>query len=322
MNIKHASELFIHYCQAGKNLSAHTLKAYQIDLNDFIKYLGSQSKITECDKYKIREFVAYLKEQRKLKESTIKRRLTCIKILFNWMEDEELIKSNPCHRLNIQIKIPDRLPRSLHTEQLQKIFASPQKNLNATNFIKFKQNDFSNKKLFNQLTTLLALEILFSTGIRVGELVSIKQEDISLSEGVIKIIGKGNRQRRVFISSDELHSLIVFYISNHHHHCIETKLLFINSRGTPASTQFIRSLIRQSGKQANLPQRITPHMFRHSCATHLLEEGVDIRFVQRLLGHHCITTTQIYTHVSDNSLKDVISSANIRKRLEVESMDN
>ena len=317
MNLKKACDLFINYCQAGKNLSAHTLKAYQVDLKYFKKYLGPESEIGECDKYKIREFVAYLKEEKKLKESTIKRRLTCIKILFNWMEDESLIESNPCHRLNIRIKIPDRLPRSLNTDHLQKIFAAPQKNLNSSNLNQLKNNDFSNKKLFNQLTTLLALEVLFSTGIRVGELVSIKLDDISLSEGVIKIIGKGNRQRRVFISSEELYALIVFYISQRQYHNAGTKVLLINSRGTSASTQFIRSLVRKSGHQANMPQRITPHMFRHSCATHLLEEGVDIRFVQRLLGHHSITTTQIYTHVSDTCLKDVISGANIRKRLEV-----
>jgi len=317
MNITKASDLFINYCRAGKNLSAHTLKAYQVDLKNFIQYLGPKYQIGDCDKYKIREFVAFLKEKKKLKESTIKRRLTCIKILFNWLEDEGLIENNPCHRLNIRIKIPDRLPRSLHSDQLQQIFSSPQKNLNSTNLNDLKQNDYCNKKLFNQLTTLVALEILFSTGIRVGELVSIKLDDISLAERVIKIIGKGNRQRRVFISSEELYALIVFYISQRQYHSTGTKVLLINSRGTPASTQFIRSLVRKSGNQANLTQRITPHMLRHSCATHLLEEGVDIRFVQRLLGHHSITTTQMYTHVSDSSLKDVISSANIRKRLEV-----
>ncbi len=319
MNIAQACDLYSTYCETIRNLSLHTLKAYDIDLNEFKKYTGENKDINLCDKYKIRGFVAYL-QKRKLKESSVKRRLACIKTLFNWLEEEELISHNPCYRLNITIKIPKRLPRSLSRTELQKLFSASHNPLNVNELSELNTIQFDTARKFNLLTTIVSLEILFATGMRVGELVSINLSDIDLIEGVISIIGKGNRQRRVFITSDELIKLLKFYVTQRILRQPGTDNLLINSRGAAASTQFIRGLIRNTGIHKKINKQITPHMLRHSCATQLLESGVDIRYVQRLLGHHSISTTEIYTHVSDNSLRDVISHANIREG--VKTMNN
>lgn len=311
MKTMKACELYLSYCQSIRNLSGHTLKAYSIDLNEFKKFTKENDDINGYDKFKIREFVVYLQDN-KLKESSIKRRLACIKTFFNWLEEEDMVTSNPCYRLNITIKIPKRLPRSLNKFELHNLLDIPQKQLNISDLSELHSIQFDTVKKFNHLTTIVALEILFTTGIRVAELVSIKSQDIDLNEGVITIIGKGDRQRRVFITSNDHIQLLKHYIQQRQHRNLSTNHLLINSRGKMATTQFIRSLVRKSGINANLEKRITPHMLRHSCATQLLESGVDIRFVQQLLGHHSISTTQIYTHVSDSSLKEVICNANIR----------
>ncbi|MCW8931798.1 MAG: tyrosine-type recombinase/integrase [Gammaproteobacteria bacterium] len=319
MNIAQACDLYSTYCETIRNLSKHTLKAYDLDLKEFKKYTGENKNIDSCDKYKIRDFVAYLKK-RNLKESSIKRRLACIKTLFNWLEEEELIAQNPCYRLNITIKIPKRLPRSLSRTELQKLFNASHQPLNVSKLSELNTIQFNTARKFNLLTTIASLEILFSTGMRVGELVSINLSDIDLIDGVISIIGKGNRQRRVFITSDELIKLLKLYVTQRFSRQPSTDNFFINSRGTAASTQFIRGLIRNTGIRKKINKQITPHMLRHSCATQLLESGVDIRYVQRLLGHHSISTTEIYTHVSDSSLRDVLCHANIRGG--VKTMDN
>ena len=163
----------------------------------------------------------------------------------------------------------------------------------------------------NKLTCLLAVELFFSTGMRVSELVNVKINHIFLSEKKIKILGKGQRERFVFLPNKELTDLVSSYLSLREITKPTHNLLLINSRGKEASPHFIRKLIRQMSSLAKI-DKITPHMYRHSAACQLLESGVDIRFVQRLLGHQSILTTQLYTHVNDSVLQKKIAKANTR----------
>jgi len=168
---------------------------------------------------------------------------------------------------------------------------------------------------FNSLTARISAELLFATGIRVAELAALRDDDIDLTCGVITIIGKGSRQRRVYIPDAEIRELIVTYrqARNSRHHLEDSFLT--NSRGGAASAQYIRKLVRKLAESAALTRRVTPHMFRHSVATYLLEEGVDIRYVQRLLGHRSIATTEIYTHVADEALKSRVIERHPRKAI-------
>lgn len=324
MFMKDACEQFITQCKIDKNLSPNTLRAYNIDLQQFQLFIGADSPASDCDKNRLRAYLAYLLEERELKESSVKRRIACLKTMFRWLEEEELLDSNPFRRLNFRIRIPPRLPKILSREETRKLLLAPTQRLKLDGNLNYQTLPLENLFLgkFNHFTTLLTLELLFCTGLRVGELVSITLNDISVREGVITIIGKGNRQRRVFIPDNEVRSLVTQYIHSRKRLNPDTNILLLNSRGRAASTQFIRKLVIEAGKSAGIRCHVTPHMLRHSAATQLLESGLDIRYVQKLLGHHCISVTQIYTHVSDENLKEMICKINPRRRVMDENSDN
>lgn len=238
-----------------------------------------------------------------------------------------MLKKNPFHRLSLKIKLPNRLPCALTRLELYSLQNTPLKTLGLTSRKAYKASkiiqESSNRQGFIQLTTLLSIELLFATGIRVGELSQISIYDIIFEEGIINIIGKGDRERQVFLPDQSIRILIQAYLKVRIKFSPTTENLLINTRGTPASTQLIRILIRKTGEKAELTRRVTPHMLRHSTATHLLNAGVDIRYVQRLLGHQSILTTQIYTHVSDSQLKKAVCKAHpIAQIMGGISMDN
>ena len=158
----------------------------------------------------------------------------------------------------------------------------------------------------------MATELLFATGMRVSELASLMDAAVDVDDGTITIIGKGNRQRRVFVP-DDLKSLLTDYRTARDRAASSADTFLVNSRGEAASPQMIRRLIRLHGERSSVRDRVTPHMFRHSVATYLLEEGMDIRYVQRLLGHRSISTTEIYTHVADAALKVRITERHPRR---------
>ena len=315
-SLKRAVDYFVDYCRISKGLSSNTLKAYCIDLENFKIFCGSRIDLKKIKKEQIRKFLTYLVKTKDLKPSSVKRKIACLKAFFVWLENEDKIDRSPFYKSGIKISIPARLPNTLSTEELQKLFKlgkrfneQARKSLNIDRL----SSKYLDLKDFNSFTTHLALEIMFTTGIRVGELVAIRIKDIDLIEGTIKVIGKGNKQRKVFLVDEEIKNLIQRYIETRNQFTPITQTLLINSRGLSATTQIIRLYFREASQKANLGRKITPHMLRHSAATHLLEAGVDIRFVQKLLGHNSITTTQIYTQVSDRSLQNTITQANTRK---------
>ena len=318
MTIQEAIKQFLVHCQFSKNLSDNTLKAYSIDFRKFKGFIGSGKEISDCDVFCLRDYMRYLFEKCGLKETSIKRRMASLKVMFRWLEYNEIIKINPFHRLDTKIKLPKRLPRGLTRDELKDLIKTSNQDIGIDRELIYERSRFIpvlRNSQFRQLTALVAVEILFCTGIRVGELVKITLGGVNLKESTISIVGKGDRERRVFIPVKQVKRLIDTYIKIRELRGPETELLLINSRNNPASTQYIRKLIRLAGERAGIAQRVTPHMLRHSTATHLLEAGVDIRKVQRLLGHQSIATTQIYTHVSDASLKSAICRFHPRKKI-------
>nr|VFJ87971.1 MAG: Phage integrase family protein [Candidatus Kentron sp. H]VFJ89950.1 MAG: Phage integrase family protein [Candidatus Kentron sp. H]VFJ96326.1 MAG: Phage integrase family protein [Candidatus Kentron sp. H] len=155
-----------------------------------------------------------------------------------------------------------------------------------------------------------------------GELITIDIQDLDIREGTIRIHGKGDRERIVFLPDENLRSLLRIYLKARGAAFPLTERVIITPQGRAANTQYVRLLVRKAGEAAGIGQRITPHMLRHSTATHLLNSGVDIRHVQKLLGHQSITTTQIYTQVSTDMLKRVIAEGHPMRGMWEESMDN
>lgn len=307
---------YLLYCNKTKNLSDYTLKAYRIDLAQFQAYVGDEELIDSIDKVKIRQFHHFLSDKG-YTPATIKRKLACIKSMFRWLELDDVVDINPFNKVKIDIKSPKKLPKNIPSRTIRKIILEAKKQIGLVKQSQYTSTEITSKivsgKGLNKLTTLVSLELLLCTGLRVAELVGIDINDISLRERKIRVMGKGARERYVFIPDIELCELLKAYIELRFVTSPDNSSFLVNSRGKPASTQFIRKLIRIVSESADVKDKITPHMFRHSAACELLEAGVDIRFVQRLLGHHSISTTELYTFVSDNALKQKISKANVRR---------
>jgi site-specific recombinase XerD len=291
-----AASSFLRHCQSIRKLSPHTIRAYELDLARFSGFLGKRSSVAICDKTRIHDYVRHLFDVRELKEASVKRHLATLRSLFHWLEEEHDGIEDPFRGARIRIRMPKRLPRVIARADLRRLLLH------------------TPPPAFSDLTAYVATELLFATGMRVSELAGLLDAAVDLEDGTITIIGKGNRQRRVFVP-DELKTVLSDYRTARDRAAATADTFLINSRGAAASPQMIRRLIRLHGERSEVRDRVTPHMFRHSVATYLLEEGVDIRYVQRLLGHRSISTTEIYTHVADAALKVRITERHPRRRI-------
>ncbi|MBQ4811362.1 tyrosine-type recombinase/integrase [Pseudoalteromonas luteoviolacea] len=313
MVVREACRHFLLHCQYVRKLSPHTLRAYERDLDTFVTLVDEKS-VLNIDKHHLKLYLFNL-HQTDLGIRSIKRRVACLKSMFRWLEQEEIITSNPMLKVDTTLKVPNQLPRNIPKKNLRKMLKTAREELGLTKGQGYELQSvgalINSAKDLNKLTCVLSLELLFATGVRVSELVSIEMNHIMLKERKVKVLGKGQRERFVFLPSIEILTLLNTYTSVRSKLEIESIFLLVNSRGNQASPHFVRKLLRETAEKASI-DRITPHMYRHSSACQLLESGVDIRYVQKLLGHQSILTTQLYTHVNDNELQKKITKANIR----------
>lgn len=294
MLFRDAASAFIRHCQSIRKLSPHTTRAYELDLAGFTQFLGKRAAVSTCDKTVIHNYVRHLFDVRTLKESSVKRHLATLRSLFRWLEEDDQVAEDPFRGTRIRIRMPKRLPRVIARADLRRLLLHEQ------------------PPSFADLTAYVATELLFATGMRVSELASLLDAAVDVDDGTITIIGKGNRQRRVYVP-DDIKSLLRDYRTARDRSPSTAVTFLVNSRGDAASPQMIRRLVRLHGERSEVRDRVTPHMFRHSVATYLLEEGVDIRYVQRLLGHRSISTTEMYTAVADSALKVRITEKHPRR---------
>lgn len=294
---------YLEYCKYSRNLSDHTIRAYTQDLDDFIAFIKPKYQLQDIDKSQLSKYIQSLSKKRQLSPATTKRRVACLRTFFQWLLKNQHIEQSPFYNLDIRIKLPKQLPKSLSRQELKRLNSQASKDLRITNLLN-KQEDINIQNL--ELTTYLSILIMATTGMRVGELVSIQLNDVYLDDGRIKIMGKGSRERNVYIINNEIIKLLKRYQKKREQHQLQHQHLLVNKNLNPLSTQTIRYRIKKI--QSTLPnaRTITPHMLRHTAATLLIEDGLDIRYVQKLLGHSSISTTEIYTHVSDRALKEAL----------------
>ena len=310
--------LYLKICEQRKNLSKYTLKAYRLDLAQFELIVGSDLGIARITKVELANFHHKLVEL-ELAPSSIKRKIACVRAMFRWLELDEVIQLNPFHQFRAEIKLPRKLPKNVAASELHKMIQCGKSDLGMASHATYQEEELllgiETKKSLNKLSTLMALELMLSTGMRVGELAGICISNIDIDERKIKILGKGARERYVYLPDADLCELTRAYIKARQMAEPKDSNFLVNSRGSPASTQFLRKLIKNIAIRASTKSKVTPHMLRHSAACELLESGLDIRFVQRLLGHSSISTTEIYTHVSDSLLKEKVTLADVRGRI-------
>lgn len=293
MILKEVCRQFLEHCGSTSNLSLHTMRAYCSDLDEAQRYFGFRRQMDVLKKEPLRQYIHYMREDRQLKETTIKRRLASLKLLFKWAMLEKFVTENPFDSLNERIRLPKRLPRALDR--------ADQAALRNAVTLEPKNDGFI------AVRDKTAIHFLLDTGIRVGELVAIELADISLADRSVVIHGKGNRQRLVYLPQRGLVQKIKQYLAWRSSLPTYSEKLFIDGNGAPISSPKVRTSLRDLAKAAGISRHVTPHMLRHTCATQWLESGLDIRYVQRLLGHHSISTTEIYTHVSDQGLREALA---------------
>lgn len=305
LNYTQPTRHYLEYCQYQKKLNEKTLKAYRIDTAQFQEFIDH----TEYDSIKdlLSSYVTYLHKEYKPK--TVKRKIASIKAFFTWMEYEETIKENPFSKINLRFHEPKVLPKTISFDVIEHLLKTAYKEMENTNVTAYQKQIY--------LRNVAVLELLFASGMRVSELCSLKTDDINLVSGEIRIWGKGAKERIITITNPEVLKIIREYRSTFHGQTDSIEYLFINREKKRLSEQSVRIIINKYTQKANIRKHLTPHMFRHSFATLLLEEDVDIRYIQQILGHSSITTTQIYTHVSTKKQNDILSTKHPRNHMYV-----
>lgn len=289
MNVENACAGFLDYCRRERHLASNTLCAYEQDVTEFCRFVPGRP-VNEITGDELVAYSQHLASVRQLAPATIKRRLACLRAMFSRLARQGVVQATPFGTVDLRVRIPTRLPRCLGIAEIRALLRTAE---------------------HVSRTTHLAAVLLFATGVRVSELASIRVGDIDIEQRSIRILGKGSRERQVFLPDEGTAALVRDYIAAEHLPGATSDRLLINACGRSANSACLRGRIKALARRAGLTRSVTPHMLRHTAATALMEAGVDIRFVQRLLGHQTISTTQLYTHVSDRALKAAIVGANV-----------
>lgn len=307
-NLQDIIKDYLTFCKSQKRLDSKTLKAYSIDLKQFAAFLTPNyvNNVLLINREVLENFIAFLHNSYKPK--TVKRKLASLKAFFHFLEYRDFIEINPFNKMQIRFREPLLLPKTipLHTIELflSTIYSS---HANA-------KTDFQKRQTARDIAVI---ELLFATGMRISELCSLKYKDIDLYDRVVRIYGKGAKERQLQICNDCVISALENYICIYQTTPKDDNYFFINTSGTRMSEQSVRNMIVKYCNLAGISQHITPHMFRHSFATLLLEEDVDIRYIQEMLGHSSINVTEIYTHVSMAKQKNILMTKHPRRNMEI-----
>ncbi|MBS6603376.1 MAG: site-specific tyrosine recombinase XerD [Brachyspira sp.] len=295
---KHDLENFRSYILVEKNFSKHTAKAYYSDIMDFLLWLGDTA-LESVNFSKIREYLHFI-QKFNYKKTTLARKIASLRTFYKYLYREKRVESNPAMNLNSP-KRPKQLPKFLTQYEVEQIL---------NNITIDTPAGYRNKAI---------LELLWATGMRVSELSGLNFEDLNLENNEIRVFGKGSKERIILVT-DRAKTYLQRYIETarplvakgYRTENNENSPVFINNTGFRLQTRTIRNVINEIVEKIQLPKHVTPHVFRHSFATHLIENGADLRVVQELLGHASISNTQIYTHVSSQHLKEVYNETHPR----------
>lgn len=276
---------FTNYLKYERNYSINTIMAYENNIKKFLSYCKTRNikHMKDIDYKFIRNYISYLYEK-KYQAKSITRMISALRSFFKYLKKEDRVDTNPLDLITSP-KVEKKLPKYLTINDVEKILNAP---------------DMSNKV---GVRDAFILELLYVTGIRVSELTSIKLNDISMSEKKIKIMGKGSKERIVYYGS-RCQDLLNKYLKIRKEFLrLPNDFLILSNMGKQMSTREIRNIINRLKAKAGIDINISPHTFRHTFATHMLNEGADLRSVQELLGHENLSTTTIYTHLTNEKLR-------------------
>lgn len=294
-------EQYLEFCQYRKELNKNTLKAYRIDLEQYLSYI----KEDILSKVKIEEYITEL--HKKYKQKTVKRKIASIKAFYRYLEEEERLEGgNPFIKIRVRFKETESLPRIIPRKEIERLL----------NYMYTIMGQSGREAAIYR--DLSVIEMFFATGARVYEISNLKIQDIDLDNGTIKLFGKGNKERYVQVGSQEVLQVMREYYKLNQQEIDKCGFFFVNRQGKRFSEQSIRRMLCKYSRQAGISIHITPHMFRHSVATYLLEEGVDIMYIQKILGHSSIKTTQIYLHIASKKQMEILKERHPRNQMRIQ----
>lgn len=293
MNMEKEIKVYLEFCKKNKGLNDKTIKAYKIDLNQYNSFCLDIS-----DPFSKKAVDSYITELFKhYKSKSVKRKIASLKAFFHYLEYTEFLAQNPFDKLDVYFREAKLLPKTISFHSIQKFLSV---------LYAQKMQTVSAYQFKCCLRDIAVIELLFATGMRISELCSLKPSDIDLENNTVLIYGKGSKERILQFGNCEVISALATYQSTFKADISACGYFFVNKRKQKLSDQSVRFMINRYAALAGIEQHITPHMFRHSFATLLLEQDVDIRYIQKMLGHSSISTTEIYTHVSSAKQKDIL----------------
>ena len=290
-------EDYIHFLTYEKHYSDHTVLGYEADILEFYDYLNREDiNYKKLEYSDIRGYLVELMEKKKDDNSTVSRKISSLRGFYKYLVNNELVKNNVFRLVSLPKKAK-KLPKYFYYNELEELFSV---------------NDV--KTPLGQRDNLL-IEMMYATGVRVSELVNIKVSDIHKSNRTILIMGKGSKERIVSFG-EYCEDALDLYLSDGRNKINKksSEYLFLNNQGGQLTTRGVRYILDQMIKKTSIDKNISPHMLRHTFATHLLNEGCDLLAVQELLGHESIAATQVYTHVTNDRLKDIYLKAHPRAK--------
>lgn len=301
MQIADARHEYLRWLAATRSMSAHTIRAYETDLTQFERFVGTDAGVATITRELIIGFLEF-ERGRGLAATTIQRRASGVRGFCRWLRDAGGVENDAWAGLSVSTGRRRRLPRHVPGGALGGLLGA----------LRERSSPVGGEAPDpHETTTLLAVALMVATGVRVNELVSIRCREIDLGRGAIRILGKGSRERDVFLTNQWLADATASYLSVRASLAVDHDMLLFNRRLAPLSAPAIRGRLSTVVRAAGLSQSVTPHMLRHTAATQLIEAGVDIRLIQVLLGHASLSTTEIYTHVSGVALRRVLVDVDV-----------
>jgi integrase/recombinase XerD len=309
VTLAEAIESFLFHCRYEKNLSPRTLSAYETDLQQFVRAMSpdAAADVSQVDRSHLRPYIQQLFEP--YREKTVKRKVATLKAFFGYLERDETIAVTPFRKLEVRIKETKRVPRTIPLGEVERLLRYL--------YAQQTAGPLSNVEAFVVIRDTAVFETLFATGARVSEVCHLEMEDVDLNDGWVRILGKGGKERVVQLCDPAIIAALGAYRACREAVGPTVAYFFLNRHGRRLSEQSVRTLLRHHATRAGVDVPVRPHLLRHSVATLLLEEGVDIRHIQHLLGHSSIATTQIYTHVDARNQRQVLTTKHPRRRLRI-----
>ena len=298
-----ASEEFLRYCRFERKLDEKTIKAYRFDIRQFAEELTANAQLCDVTRDYLKKWIESLSKYR---YKTIKRKIASVNALMNYLEGEFEEFNNPLRSLHIRLKPPVRLPVVMTKDEMHRIVGRLDKEITATE---------NNRQKFLSIRNKAIIELLFGSGMRIGELCGLLNQDVDLNLGQVRIIGKGNKERIVDICLPVILKSLRQWLEVRRSSDKPSDSFFTSHIGRKLGPQTVRALVHRLTRECKIEKHVTPHTLRHTFATLLLEENIDISYIQHILGHSSISTTQIYLHVNPLRQREILMNHHPRSRM-------